>query len=69
MSASFKPRFASLLSLLLGAPGALAALEALGQEDVLPAAAFALDDACLAGQADSETGACDLSLRQLRSVL
>ncbi|CAE8723488.1 unnamed protein product [Polarella glacialis] len=53
----------------LFAPGALAALEALRQEDTLPAAAFALDDACHAGNENSETGSCDLSLRQLRSVL
>ncbi|CAE8602748.1 unnamed protein product, partial [Polarella glacialis] len=70
---AFSPRFESLLrSFLLGvflAPGALAALEALRQEDTLPAA-FALDDACLAGQTNSETGGdCDLSLRQLRSQL
>ncbi|CAE8713316.1 unnamed protein product [Polarella glacialis] len=64
------PRCASLLSLIILAPGVLAALEALRQEDTLPAeAAFALDDACHAGNENSETGSCDLSLRQLRSVL
>ncbi|CAE8735816.1 unnamed protein product [Polarella glacialis] len=61
---------ASLISLfIILVSGALAALEALRQEDTLPAAAFAVDDACHAGNENSETGSCDLSLRQLRSVL
>ncbi|CAE8637740.1 unnamed protein product [Polarella glacialis] len=61
-------RCASLLSLLIIlTPCVLAALEALQQEDTLQAAAaFALDDACLPGNENSEKGACDLSLRQLR---